>query len=49
MLRGRREAGWGIVSRTVDGAGVDIAFNSNRSDADGEEVRKDHNHADPLV
>ena len=38
-----------LVSRTVDGAGVVIAFNSNRSDEDGEEVRKDHNHADPLV
>ena len=24
-----------LVSRTVDGAGVDIAFNSNRSDEDG--------------
>ena len=24
-----------LVSRTVDGAGVEIAFNSNRSDADG--------------
>ena len=38
-----------LASRTVDGAGVVIAFNSNRSDEDGEEVRKDHNHADPLV